>query len=484
MSLRLGIAISVRKLCEQRAVGIFHQFFRCVSTKKDLYTNVKAYGNKDEQHTAEETSSENAVRRKKSLYSESSPDNSDCDKYSKYCPSSLTLEQLTEFGSKTGTEKSSFEFLRHELPVRLANIMKEINLLPSNLLSVPSVNIVNGWYKQSFAEILEFENLDADSSKILSQFTDTLIKIRNRHTNVVETMAQGVLEMKEAFGTDVKQENQIQYFLDRFYINRISIRMLINQHALLYGSQLANHPRHVGCIDPNCDVVEVARDAFASARFLCEQYYLSAPDLIIECVNAKEIGLPVQIVYVPSHLYHMLFELFKNAMRAVVENNLKASDLPPLKLLICKGEEDLTIKLSDRGGGISYSKIDLLFQYMFSTAPQPHASSVKEGSAPLAGYGYGLPLSRLYARYFQGDLVLSSVEGYGTDAIIYLKVLSNEASECLPVYNKTAYKMYDSDVAVSDWSSPHHWSQNGHSSRPYSIITARGSSASTVQKVL
>jgi len=48
---------------------------------------------------------------------------------------------------------------------------------------------------------------------------------------VVESMAQGVLEMKGATGVAPHIEDRIQYFLDRFYLNRISIRMLIHQHC-------------------------------------------------------------------------------------------------------------------------------------------------------------------------------------------------------------------------------------------------------------
>ena len=59
------------------------------------------------------------------------------DHYSQFNPSPLTINQFMEFGQK-GTEEDSFTFLRKEIPVRLSNIMKEINLLPFNLLQMPS----------------------------------------------------------------------------------------------------------------------------------------------------------------------------------------------------------------------------------------------------------------------------------------------------------------------------------------------------------
>ncbi|CAL1293866.1 unnamed protein product [Larinioides sclopetarius] len=361
-----------------------------------------------------------------------------------------SAKSLPSCARRSACERTSFIFLRKELPVRLANIMKEIQLLPENLLRMPSVNLVQSWYEKSFEEILVYESEDTSDPKILETFCERLIKIHNRHNDVVPTMAQGVIEMKQSCQLDQHTEHSIQYFLDRFYMSRISIRMLINQHTSLFGTNLNGHPRHIGCIDPNCSVTAVLKDAYENARFLCDQYYMISPDLEITEHNGSEPGAHISVVYVPSHLYHMLFELFKNAMRAVVEYyGSDADNLPPIQVTVALGKEDLTIKMSDRGGGIPRSLIDTLFQYMYSTAPTPSPST---DSTPLAGYGYGLPLSRLYARYFQGDLIITSAEGYGTDAIIYLKALSDEANELLPVFNKTSSRHYRATIGTHDWS--------------------------------
>ncbi|CAI9571027.1 unnamed protein product, partial [Staurois parvus] len=357
-------------------------------------------------------------------------------------------------GRNNACEKTSYLFLRKELPVRLANTLKEVNLLPESLLQRPSVKLVRSWYMQSFLELLEYENKSPDDPDVLYDFLNVLIQVRNRHNDVVPTMAQGVIEYKEKYGFDPFVSSNIQYFLDRFYTSRISFRMLINQHTLLFGGDInPAHPKHIGSIDPSCNVPEVVKDAYETAKMLCEQYYLSAPELKIEEFNAKAPGRPLQVVYVPSHLFHMLFELFKNSMRATVEQHEGKTDiLPPIKTLVTLGMEDLSIKISDQGGGVPLRKIDRLFNYMYSTAPRPSLEPSR--AAPLAGFGYGLPISRLYARYFQGDLKLYSMEGVGTDAVIYLKAVSGESFERLPVFNKSAWRHYKNAAEADDWSNP------------------------------
>ncbi|XP_071754958.1 pyruvate dehydrogenase (acetyl-transferring) kinase isozyme 2, mitochondrial-like [Centroberyx gerrardi] len=376
------------------------------------------------------------------------------DHFSKFSPSPLSMKQFLDFGSTNACERTSFVFLRQELPVRLSNIMKEINLLPVRLLATPPVQLVHSWYVQSLMEILEFLDKDPDDQRVLETFVEALEAIRNRHNEVVPTLAQGVIEYKDAFGQqDAATDHNIQYFLDRFYTSRISIRMLINQHTLIFdGNTNPVHPNTIGCIDSMCDVTEVVRDAFESAKLLCEQYYLGAPELELRQMNANSIREPIQISYIPSHLYHMIFELFKNAMRATIENHEASRTLPPIRVMVALGGEDLSIKMSDRGGGVPFRKTEHLFSYMYSTAPRPCIGD--KHRAPLAGFGYGLPISRLYARYFQGDLQLYSMEGYGTDAVIHMKALSTDSVERLPVFNQTALRHYKLSLEADDWCVP------------------------------
>ena len=130
-----------------------------------------------------------------------------------------------------------------------------------------------------------------------------------------------------------------------------------------------------------------------------------------------------------------MFELLKNSLRAVVETHgVDADEFPAIKIIVAEGKEDITIKISDEGGGIPRSGMKLVWTYMYTTATTPLLDpnfSQTEYKAPMAGFGYGLPLSRLYARYFGGNLKLISMEGYGTDAYVHLARLSDN-EEPLP----------------------------------------------------
>lgn len=76
----------------------------------------------------------------------------------------------------------------------------------------------------------------------------------------------------------------------------------------------------------------------------------------------------------------------------------------------------VALQVSDEGGGIARSGLPKIFTYLYSTARNPldeHDDLGIADNVTMAGYGYGLPISRLYARYFGGDLQIISMEGYG-----------------------------------------------------------------------
>eukprot|EP00121_Abeoforma_whisleri_P006328 Awhi_evm1s5753 len=55
-------------------------------------------------------------------------------------------------------------------------------------------------------------------------------------------------------------------------------------------------------------------------------------------------------------------------MRAVVEYHEENDEMPYIKAVIVEGEEDITIKISDEGGGIPRSDLASVNSYLYTTA--------------------------------------------------------------------------------------------------------------------
>ena len=151
-----------------------------------------------------------------------------------------------EFGRNANLQ-ASFLFMRREVPVRIANIMKELHLMPKELINTKGCSLVTRQYAQSFKDVLAYESLSAKDPAVLNDFTNSLINIRERHSDTVISMAEAVMELKTIQAQEDKEagrkskhrnrpkfEKNIQYFLDRLYTSRISTRMLINQHTMLF----------------------------------------------------------------------------------------------------------------------------------------------------------------------------------------------------------------------------------------------------------
>jgi len=356
---------------------------------------------------------------------------------------------------KVATERVLIQvagFLRHELPIRLAHRIQDLEKVPL-MKDMPSVVQVKDLYTMSFLELISFPKRIKTASEEAA-FAKIVEGIYERHASVLVQMARGAFELRAAIrsgqvkppsrrrnvgasttteeqigGTSVVEFEQMEDshdFLDRFYISRIGIRVLIGQYLSLRQTPVENY---IGIICSKTSPYEIVRRAIDDASFMCTRKYGDAPEVIIS--GRLDFTFP----YVPTHLHYIMLELLKNSMRATVDWHGVDADYPPIKVVIADGKEneDVVIKVSDEGGGIPRSNMNRIWSYLFTTADP----AIQEGmvafnenvdhsiDSPLAGLGYGLPISRSYARYFGGDLSIMSMEGYGTDAFVHLTRLGN-----------------------------------------------------------
>ena len=376
----------------------------------------------------------------------------------------VTLQTLYNIGKDpTQEDLMAFaQFLRRELAIRMAQRAVELSRLPHGLSEKSTILEVCGWYAEATSKLVHSEI--PNTPELENAFTKLLKSMLRDHTSVVRNLALGCMEVKREVGPDVwvRIHGDIDRVLKSFYTSRIGVRFLMEQHI----TARDRLPGFCGIIQQACKPDEVAHNAAADASNLCYKFTGAAPPIKILCKTKKELGATT-VTYVSSHIHYMLTELLKNSMRAVVQHHYtpgaSSKSLPPVTVVIVRGEEDVTIRVSDEGGGIPRSQLGNMFSFLHSTAPvlhsKQHGDSRDSTSQPgqmratsdntpvLAGWGVGLPLSRTYARYFGGDLDIKSMDGFGTDAYLHLNVLG-EGCENLPSKVLNSPAMSDSKVKV------------------------------------
>ena len=183
--------------------------------------------------------------------------------------------------------------------------------------------------------------------------------------------------------------------------------------------------------------------------------------------------------YILSHLEYIIGELLRNSIQAVVERQKSSprgwdGTPPAIEVTVCEAPQHVIIRVSDQGGGVPHDILPYLWSFSkgprssqrlenltqvpkmaatlqelrvssdipthLHTPPHPegHEKSEHSGSGhdsslsslssrpPNLRLGMGLPLSRVYAEYWAGNLELHSLEGYGVDAFLQISKLGNK----------------------------------------------------------
>lgn len=377
----------------------------------------------------------------------------------------ISLRQLTFFG-RTLTEPrliSSANYVRTELPTRIAHRLRDIQKLPYVVVANPHLSLVYELYYKAFEKfraVPEIRTL-AENDK----FCDILHEMLKEHLVVIPNLATGVLQCREL----VEAPDEMDRFMNTMLRARISRRVIAEQHLAL--TETFNSPWHFpdsqDRTDPDADFVgEVFLKC--NAKEVVERCGKLAQDLTRKSCGTDNIpDITVQghfgttFPYMLSHLEYIIGELLRNSIQAVGEKYKESPQKPPpIEVLICEAPQHVIMRISDQGGGIPREILPFLWSFCKGPRSQTRlenlgqvpalAATMQEltvpeerkdadrttfgessletltSRSPNLRLGMGLPMSRVYAEYWAGSLELHSLEGYGVDAFLQISKLGNK----------------------------------------------------------
>ncbi|KAL3957825.1 hypothetical protein ACCO45_008403 [Purpureocillium lilacinum] len=342
---------------------------------------------------------------------------------------------------------SSANYVRTELPVRIAHRLRDMQQLPYVVVTNPHINDVYNLYYNAFdcfRKLKEVKTLE-DNDRLCEIIAQNL----KGHLTVIPKLAMGILECG-----GLMDPKDLDNFMNTILRSRISRRVIAEQHLSL--TETFNSPY----FSPGAKLSE--SDFIGEIFIKC-----SAKEVIDRCakaVTALARSTNGPDAAVPEIHVYIVGELLRNSVEAVIERHQKTNDPappPPIEVTICEAQEHVIFRISDRGGGIPREELPLSVVVQqgppepeATRQPRPgaphgchHARAPRRGRArprrpqdthlqqlprlahqpaPNLRLGMGLPLSRVYAEYWAGSLNLHSLEGYGVDAFLQISRLGNK----------------------------------------------------------
>jgi pyruvate dehydrogenase kinase 2/3/4 len=339
--------------------------------------------------------------------------NKTLDTYFCQDPTPLTLRQLLFYERHCNTERllKSANYVRTELPIRIAHRIREFQKLPYILGTNPHIESVYDLYWQAFDRIRKFPEIETRQQN--QAFCDMLQESLDAHLVVIPQLAQGISECEKQ---QILSMDKLDAFMNATLRSRISRRTITEHHLVL-------SKRKPSIFNP-CSSRHILTKCIQLVQAHSSRVM---PQILVE-------GTDTEFTYVSDHIEYIIYQLLSNAVRHSLEPK-------PIKVTLCSNDTDVLFRISDQGGGMSKQVFSNLWSYS-SSKRFDNMAQVEQLEAKLNEHenmnmelGIGLPMSRVYAEYWGGDINIMTMEGYGTDAYVRIPRLGTQNENIQKVDN-------------------------------------------------
>lgn len=410
-------------------------------------------------------------------------------------PHPVSLRQLAGYGKKLNKEKilNSANFVRLELPIRLAMKIRDLQDLPFGIVN-------NFHFSQIYESYYHLFNAFRKMTKISDmkendEFCESLSVLLDDHVFNLSHLMMGALEISILQNFSQQKLDELMSSMIR---SRISRRVIVEEHLSLSENyklkpQVTKPPDYIGEMFDDCHAVthlNIVADLVKNSMVNIYPNIKKMPDLEIDG------DLDVSFPFMKPHLHYLFGEILRNSYEATIKRHgtKTSKKLPPIKITIINTSKQITFRISDEGGGINHDKLANIWSFgknpefarkslanfhripglqlysnlkvtaagssvidksnltskvgeflnVTDTANELNSlnettigdinvqSSTKSKKSTLEKLitrpheyklGLGLPMCKVYADYWNGDLLMNSLEGYGSDTSLTLSKL-------------------------------------------------------------